>query len=71
MPDYSYFGGIDVAKNHFSIHAVDSQGKVILHKSITRSKLLTKIANLPAMRIGVEAFAGAHYWTPVSEGNLA
>ena len=71
MPDYSYFGGIDVAKNHFSIHAVASQAKVILHKSVTRSKLLTKIANLPPIRIGIEACGGAHYWTPVSEGNLA
>ncbi|WP_228481316.1 hypothetical protein [Vibrio fluminensis] len=23
MSDYSYFCGIDLAKNHFSIHAVD------------------------------------------------
>ncbi|MDF4597252.1 hypothetical protein P3486_20700 [Vibrio parahaemolyticus] len=40
MSDYSYFGGIDLAKNHFSIHVVNSQGKVILHKSVTRSKRL-------------------------------
>ncbi|ENM5772457.1 IS110 family transposase, partial [Vibrio mimicus] len=36
MSDYSYFGGIDLAKNHFSIHLVDSQGKVTLHKLVTR-----------------------------------
>jgi hypothetical protein len=47
MFDYSYFGGIDLAKNHFSIHVVDSTGKVILHKSVTRSNLLTTIANIP------------------------
>ncbi|MEZ8345333.1 IS110 family transposase, partial [Vibrio splendidus] len=46
MSDYSYFGGIDLAKNHFSLHAKDQNGKVILHKSVTRSKLLTKIANM-------------------------
>ncbi|MEF1285944.1 MULTISPECIES: IS110 family transposase [unclassified Vibrio] len=62
MSDYSYFGGIDLAKNHFSIHVVDSQGKVTLHKSVTRSKLLTTIANMPPMRIGLEACGGAHYW---------
>ena len=62
MSDYSYFGGIDLAKNHFSIHVVDSQGKVTLHKSVTRSKLLTTIANMPSMRIGLEACGGAHYW---------
>ncbi|CAV25836.1 putative transposase [Vibrio atlanticus] len=62
MSDYSYFCGIDLAKNHFSLHAVDQNGKVILHKSVTRSKLLTTIANMPLMRIGVEACGGAHYW---------
>lgn len=62
MSDYSYFCGIDLAKNHFSIHAVDQHGKVLLHKSVTRSKLLTTIANMPPMRIGVEACGGAHYW---------
>ena len=34
MSDYSYFCGIDLAKNHFSLHAVDQNGKVILHKSM-------------------------------------
>ncbi|TKG01786.1 IS110 family transposase, partial [Vibrio sp. F13] len=62
MSDYSYFCGIDLAKNHFSLHALDQNGKVILHKSVTRSKLLTTIANMPLMRIGVEACGGAHYW---------
>ncbi|GAD79473.1 hypothetical protein VEZ01S_16_00220 [Vibrio ezurae NBRC 102218] len=62
MSDYSYFCGIDLAKNHFSLHAVDQNGKVILHKSVTRSKLLTTIANMPLMRIGVETCSGAHYW---------
>ena len=51
MSDYSYFCGIDLAKNHFSLHAVDQNGKVILHKSVTRSKLLTTIANMPLIRI--------------------
>lgn len=63
MSDYSYFGGIDLAKNHFSLHVVDQKGKAILHKSVTRSKLLTTISNLPHMRIGLEACGGAHYWT--------
>ncbi len=29
MADYSHFCGIDLAKNHFSVHAVDQNGKVI------------------------------------------
>ncbi|PML45264.1 transposase [Vibrio tasmaniensis] len=62
MSDYSYVCGIDLAKNHFSLHAVDQSGKVLLHKSVTRSKLLTIIANMPLMRIDVEACGDAHYW---------
>ncbi|UAB73741.1 IS110 family transposase [Vibrio sp. SCSIO 43132] len=62
MSNCSYFGGIDLAKSHFSIHVVDHNGKVILHKSVTRPKLLTTIANMPPMRIGLEACGGAHYW---------
>ncbi len=62
MSDCSNFCGIDLAKNHFRIHAVDQHGIVLLHKSLTRSKLLTKIANMPAMRIGLEACGGAQYW---------
>ncbi|BCL69917.1 hypothetical protein TUMSATVNIG1_18730 [Vibrio nigripulchritudo] len=60
MSNCSYFGGIDLAKNHFSIHIVDSDGKVILHKSVTRPKLLTKLTNIPSKRIGLEACGGAH-----------
>lgn len=62
MSNYIHFCGIDLAKNHFSLHAVDSTGKVLLHKSVSRAKLLTTIANMPPMRIGLEACGGAHFW---------
>ena len=62
MSDYSYYCGIDLAKNSFSLHAIDIHGKVILHKSVSRKKLLTTIANMPPMKIGLEACGGAHYW---------
>ncbi|PML46722.1 transposase [Vibrio tasmaniensis] len=58
MSDYSYFCGIDLAKNHFSLHAVDQNGRGILHKAVTRFKVLTKIANMPLMRIGISACGG-------------
>ncbi|CCO50178.1 hypothetical protein VIBNISOn1_p0014 [Vibrio nigripulchritudo SOn1] len=48
MSNCSYFSGIDLAKNHFSIHVVDSDVKVILHKSVTHPKLMTTIANMPS-----------------------
>ena len=54
MSDYSSLCGTDLAKNHFSLHAVYQNGKVILHKSVTRSKLLTTIANMSLMRIALK-----------------
>ncbi len=33
MSVHSYFCGIDLAKNHFSLHAVDQNGKVLKNGS--------------------------------------
>lgn len=51
--------GIDLAKNVFSVHGVDSHGKVVLKKTVSRSKLLECFANLPPAIIGMEACSGA------------
>nr|WP_274532378.1 MULTISPECIES: hypothetical protein [unclassified Salinivibrio] len=32
-----FFCGVDLAKHHFSLHAVDDHGKVILYNSFPRS----------------------------------
>ncbi len=62
MSDYSYFCGIDLTKTTFSLHDEDQNGKVILHKSVTRSKLLTTIANMPLKRIAIDLCSGTHSW---------
>jgi transposase len=54
--------GIDLAKNVFSVHGVDSHGKAVLKKTVSRSKLLECFANLPPCLIGMEACSGAHHW---------
>lgn len=36
--------GIDLAKNSFSLHGVDSRGKTVLRKTMNRTKLLGFIA---------------------------
>ena len=54
--------GIDLAKNVFSVHGVDGHGKVVLKKTVSRSKLLECFANLPPAIIGMEACSGAHHW---------
>ncbi len=52
--------GIDLAKNVLSVHGVDAHGKAVLRKSLSRSKVLELMAQLPACRVGIEACAGAH-----------
>ena len=54
--------GIDLAKNGFSVHAVDSQGTVVARRTLSRAKLGELIAQLPACLIGMEACSGAHEW---------
>jgi transposase len=54
--------GIDLAKNVFSVHGVDSRGKVLVRRTIGRGKLLSLIAQLPPCVIGLEACSGAHEW---------
>jgi transposase len=54
--------GIDIAKLVFHVVGMDEAGHVVLRKRLTRSALLTFIANLPPLRIGMEACGSAHYW---------
>ncbi|MEJ2767056.1 transposase, partial [Photobacterium sp. MCCC 1A19761] len=54
--------GIDLAKSSFALHGVDSSGKVLLKKNVSRKKLSETIINIPPCLIGMEACASAHYW---------
>jgi transposase len=54
--------GIDIAKQVFHIVGMDDSGRVVLRKRLARSALLTFIANVPPVRIGMEACGSAHYW---------
>lgn len=54
--------GIDLAKHSFSIHGEDHQGKILIHKTITRSKVLVMFANIPPAIVGMEACGASHYW---------
>ena len=53
---------LDIAKNVFQVHGVDEQGKVVIRKQLSRSKVLVYFAQLPACHIGIEACGSAHYW---------
>ena len=54
--------GIDLAKNVFSVHAVDEYGQVVMRKTVTRPRLAGLVAQWPACLIGLEACSGAHEW---------
>ena len=52
--------GIDLAKNVFSLHAVDANGKVGLKRTVRRAELAQAVAGLAPCVIGMEACSGAH-----------
>ena len=54
--------GIDLAKNVFQVHGVDTAGKVALTKKLRRSQVLALFETLPPCLIGIEACATAHHW---------
>jgi transposase len=54
--------GIDLAKNVFSVHGVDSRGKAVVHRVLRRSQLLPFMAQLPPCLVGMEACGSAHHW---------
>ncbi|MDO6583386.1 hypothetical protein Q4491_18760 [Photobacterium sp. 2_MG-2023] len=55
--------GIDLAKHSFSIHGEDHQGKMLIQKTISRSKVLSTFTNMPPAMIRMEACGASHYWT--------
>lgn len=57
--------GRDIAKNVFQVHAVGSDGEIILKKRLYRSKLVEFFERLDPCLIGIEACATAHHWARV------
>ena len=54
--------GIDIAKRVFHAVGMDERGKIVLRKRLSRHDLMPLLAKLPAGRIGMEAWGGAHDW---------
>jgi transposase len=54
--------GLDIAKSAFQVHGADRQGRAVLKRKLTRSKVLVFFANLPPCLVGLEACGGAHFW---------
>ncbi len=59
--------GIDLAKNSFQLHGVDTSGQIIIKKKLSRNKFSQFIGQLPACVIGIEACGGSNHWTRLFE----
>ncbi|MGJ0622227.1 MAG: IS110 family transposase [Methylocystis sp.] len=54
--------GLDIAKNVFQVHGIDSEGQVMLRRKVCREQLLALLGGLEPCLIGMEACATAHHW---------
>ena len=54
--------GLDLAKKVFEVHAVDEDGRVVVHRSLRRGQVLGWFGKLVPCLVGMEACATAHYW---------
>lgn len=54
--------GMDIAKDVFQLHGVDSHGTVCFRKRLLRSMVLDFTQQLPPCEIAMESCSGSHYW---------
>jgi len=55
--------GVDLAKLVIQVHAVDSVGKLVTNRKLSRDKFLAWCAQLPAgCVVAMEGCGSAHYW---------
>ncbi len=54
--------GLDLAKNVFQVHGVDSDGQVVIRKQLRRAAMLPFFSALSPCLVGLEACGGSHYW---------
>ena len=62
MKDISVVG-LDLAKQVFQVHGVDTTGKTVLRRTLKRRQVLPFFAQLSPCLIGIEACGGMHYWS--------
>jgi transposase len=64
--------GVDLAKNVYQLHGVDSYGKTVWKRRLRRGQWLQVLTDTvePGCEIGMEACTGAHHWArePQSRG---
>src|SRR5258707_3043118 len=53
--------GIDIGKNSFHVVGLNQRGAIVLRQKWSRSQVASRLANMPACLIGMEACVGAHH----------
>ena len=54
--------GLDLAKNVFQVHGVDTEGNEVIRKQLRRRQVLPFFRKLSPCLVGIEACATAHHW---------
>ena len=54
--------GLDIAKNVFQVHGIDTAEKVVVRKQLHRSQVMAFFEALSPCLIGMEACATSHHW---------
>lgn len=54
--------GVDLAKNYFQIHALESEGGPAVARKLTRTKMREFFSRIEPSLVGMEACGSAHYW---------
>lgn len=54
--------GLDLAKNIFQVHGIDTAGEVVVRKALRRSQVLPFFSKLPPCLVGIEACGASHHW---------
>jgi len=54
--------GLDLAKNVFQVHGINSVGEVIVRKTLRRAQMMRFFEHLDPCLVGIEACGTSHYW---------
>lgn len=54
--------GLDLAKRVFQAHGACSKGGTVFRKKLSRSQVLTFLAQQPRCIVAIEACGSAHFW---------
>jgi transposase len=54
--------GLDLAKNAFQVHGIDSGGNVVVRRALRRKDVLPFFGRLAPCLVGIEACGSSHHW---------